>query len=105
MFNYAAAAALTFDVEELRVALAVADVVGGDAREEAGRRPAHGLQHQRLVRDQDLAHRRRRTTDAAAAQKLALKRGSADVNAGSSAAAIYGADRPMCNGHIHGVIE
>ena len=46
---------LTFDVEVLRVALAVALGVGGDARVEPGLAAAHGLQHQRPVPDQDAA--------------------------------------------------
>ena len=46
---------LTFDVEVLRVALAVALGVGGDARVEPGLAAAHGLQHERPVPDQHAA--------------------------------------------------
>ena len=46
---------LTFDVEVLCVALAVALGVGGDAGVEAGLAPPHVLQHQRPVPDEHAA--------------------------------------------------
>ena len=44
---------LTLDVEVLRIALAVALGVGGDAREEPGVVPPDLLQDQRVIPDED----------------------------------------------------